>query len=102
VRHFASLANVRYGSVADHANWDMSAEINGDDGGPSERAVALARTWLVITGVAILAFGIFAATTSEGTEMLMGCAITLLGLADLVVARYGSRRVAVFFSLFVP
>ena len=80
----------------------MNAETKRLENGPSDRAVAIARAWLIISGVIVLAFGIGITASLEGAERLWGVAIAVLGITNFIVARYGSGRVAVFFSAFQP
>ena len=73
-----------------------------DSAGPSERAVALARTCLIIGGVVWSGFAAAMLVASRASEIWSTLAVVLVGLAHFVVARFGSRRVAVFFALFGP
>ena len=80
----------------------VNTETKQLENGPSERAVAIARAWLIISGLIVLALGIGITATIEGPEKLWGVAIAVLGITNFIVARYGSGRVAVFFSVFGP
>ena len=80
----------------------MSTEDQLPESGPGERAASLARAWLIISGLIVLTLGIGIAATLDGRERLWGVLIAVLGVANFIVARYGNRRVAVFFSLFGP
>ena len=73
-----------------------------DSAGPSERAVALARTCLIIGGVVWSGFAAAMLVASRASEIWSTLAVALVGLAHFAVARFGSRRVAVFFALFGP
>jgi hypothetical protein len=68
------------------------------DHGPSERAVAMARDWLVVWGCILVAFGIGIMVTANSIAILWGVGMAALGVAHFVVARYASNRIAVFFA----
>ena len=70
--------------------------------GPSKRAVAFSRGWLVIWGILLVAFGIGIGVSAEGGDRLWGIAITAFGVAHFVAARYASARVAFFFAWLGP
>jgi hypothetical protein len=74
----------------------MSTEPGID--GPSPRAVALARASLYLVGSVWLLAGI-AVLISWSSEVFWGSiALVAFGLLHFVVARFGSRRIAVFFA----
>jgi hypothetical protein len=65
---------------------------------PSHRAVALARASLCLVGSVWLLAGI-AVLASWSSEVFWGSiALVAFGLLHFVVARFGSRRVAIFFA----
>jgi hypothetical protein len=70
--------------------------------GPSDRAVAIARGWLLVWGCVWLviagAFGLWV----SGPNAYWGIAMAVVGLAHFAAARYASGRVAIFFAFFGP
>jgi hypothetical protein len=70
--------------------------------GPSERAVAIARVWLVVWGIVLVAFGIAIASTADGSTRLWGGAMVALGIGHFIAARYASGKVAVVVAWFGP
>jgi hypothetical protein len=70
--------------------------------GPSDRAVAFARAWLVIWGVVLIAFGVGIVAAASNSEWLLGGSIIALGISHFIAARYASARVAVFFAWVGP
>ena len=79
----------------------MSAAKERDlDSGPSERAVAFARAWLVILGILWGACGTGIAVTADGVDQFWGGALIAFGIAHFVAARYASGKVAFVFALF--
>ena len=72
------------------------------DSGPSERAVAVARAWLVILGILWGACGTGIAVTADGVDQLWGGTMVAFGMAHFVAARYASGKVALVFALIGP
>jgi hypothetical protein len=70
--------------------------------GPSKRAVAFSRAWLVIWGILLVALGIGIGVSAEGIDQFWGIAIAAFGAAHFVAARYASARVAFFFAWLGP
>jgi hypothetical protein len=70
--------------------------------GPSDRAVALSRVWLVITGSLFLVFGIGIAVTGDGVDRLWAVAMAAAGVAQFIAARYASSKVAFIFAWLGP
>jgi len=70
--------------------------------GPSDRAVSLARGWLSAAGWVWLLAAIGVAIASTGDSYWVSAAVFALAIAHFFAARYGSRRVAVFFAIFGP
>ena len=68
--------------------------------GPSPHAVALGRSCLTILGCAWLAAALVATVSPSALAVAAG-ALTI-GMAHLLLARFASRRVAVFLALFSP
>jgi hypothetical protein len=70
--------------------------------GPSEHAVRLARTWLVVAGWGWLLVGVVMVYASGFASWWAPLTLLTLAISHFAVARFGSRRVAVFFVLFGP
>ncbi len=80
----------------------MSRSEQASTDGPPERAVAIARKWLVIWGcVWLIIASAFILWVSRPTAY-WGIAMVAIGLAHFLAARYASGRVAVFFAFFGP
>jgi hypothetical protein len=75
---------------------------NAAAGGPPERAVSLARAWLVGLGGVWLASGIAFLVLVNDPLGYWGWAMIALGTGHFVAARYASARLAVFFAFFGP
>ena len=69
---------------------------------PSERAVALSRVWLVITGGLFLVFGVGIAVTGDGVNQLWGVVMAAFGILQFIAARYASAKVAFIFAWLWP
>jgi hypothetical protein len=70
--------------------------------GPSERAVAISRAWLVILGVAFVAFGVGIMVTAEGSDQFWGIGLAAAGVLNFIAARYARGRFVVFLGSFGP
>jgi len=72
------------------------------DGEPFPHVVAMARRWLLVLGVVWLLLGI--GLTLTGFSASPWLCLILLGLAVIhfLVARFGSHRVALIFSVYFP
>jgi len=79
-----------------------SVEDQQPESGPSDRAVALSRAWLVILGILWAAFGVGVALTAGGIDQLWGGAMVAFGIVHFIVARYASRRAAFIIAWFGP
>jgi hypothetical protein len=79
----------------------MAAE-TPDLEGPSDHAVRLARMWLVIGGWVWLVGGIAMVHASGFDPWWVPTIMVSVAIAHFVVARFGSRRIAVFFVMFAP
>ena len=75
------------------------ADIRENVEGPSPRAVALARFWLIAMGYLWIVGGVAAAVTSNEWLALAAVAI---GVVHILIAQFASRRVIVFFAIFGP
>ena len=73
-----------------------------DSDGPTPHAVSLARNWLNIGGLAWLALAAAMLVATRGSDLAPVAALAALAIVHFIVARYGSRRVAVFFAMFGP
>ena len=79
----------------------MAAETHALEG-PSEHAVRLERTWLIIAGWGRLVVDVVMVYASGFASWWAPLALLTLAISHFAVARFGSRRVAVFFVLFAP
>ena len=73
-----------------------------DSDGPSDHAVGLARAWLSVAGWIWLVVGIVIALGSSVWSAWVPIAIIAFAIAHFVLARFASRRLAVFFAVFGP
>jgi len=69
---------------------------------PFPHVVAMARRWLLVLGAVWLILGVVPSLTEFSASPWL--CLLLLGLAAIhfLVARFGSHRVAVIFSLYFP
>jgi hypothetical protein len=72
----------------------MSTDMKQADS-PSDRAVSIARTWLVICGVVLVILGV---SLHLSGETVWGAAIAMFEVANFIAARYASGRIAVFIA----
>jgi hypothetical protein len=70
--------------------------------GPSDHAVRLARAWVFFAGCAWLVLGLGLVVASGMGLGLATFVVLLVAAVHFLVARFASRRVAVFFAMFGP
>jgi hypothetical protein len=70
--------------------------------GPSPRAVALARFWLIVLGCIWLVLGVAVGMTMRSESWWLWLIVIAVAALHFIAARYARNRVAVFFALFGP
>ena len=70
--------------------------------GPSLRAVAFARFLLIIFGFVWLVIGGMLALGKKDPNLFLGLVVSGVGVGHFAMARFASKRVAVFAALFGP
>jgi len=70
--------------------------------GPSKRAVAIARGWLIALGGVWLVTGALFLALASAPIAYWGIAMVVLGLGHFIAVRYAGGRLAVFLALFGP
>jgi hypothetical protein len=69
---------------------------------PLPRAVTVARIWLLVLGCAWFLAGFLVGSGSAGGSRWWGILLVAVGLVHFAVARYASRRPALFMAMFGP
>ena len=80
----------------------MRSVPTGPDGDSFRRVVATARLWLLALGTVWLTLGVALSVTAFSTSPWLCLLLLALAGVHFLVARFGSRRVALLFSVYFP
>ena len=83
-------------------NNSMRDVTNEPDDESFPRVVAMARLWLVVLGTVWLILGVALSVTEFSTSPWLCLLLLSMAVVHFLVARFGSHRVALIFSVYFP